>query len=146
MATIKNHPLESVFGMNSGTMTFGLDSSQEVMPYPEPIAPVPITDDAEDEAIAQDISKIFDSAMAAFDNQTELSEIVEPRFAARNAEVANGFLSTALQAVSLKAKIKNEKRKGQTFAPVTSNTTNNVISCDRNTLLEMIRNKKDEEI
>jgi hypothetical protein len=139
MSVIKNHPLETVFGMDSGTMSFGIDDTQqEVIPF---VQPTSIIDDEEDIGITADITEIYKQAMAAFSNQTELAEIVEPRFAARNAEVANQYLNTALNSVALKAKIKNEKRKNQPFTPSAINTTNNIISCDRNALLDMIRNK-----
>ena len=77
--------------------------------------------------------------MEAYQNQTAFVEILEPRYAARNAEVAAGYLNTALNAVSLKAKVKNEKRKiGQAFIPYGNNTTNNVVVADRNQLLKMM--------
>ena len=82
--------------------------------------------------------------MEAYQNQTAFVEILEPRYAARNAEVAANYLNTALNAVSLKAKVKNEKRKvGQAgFIPYANQTTNNVVVADRNQLLRMMAEGK----
>jgi hypothetical protein len=97
-------------------------------------------DDEEDKEITKKIDDIYDSAMEAYQNQTAYVEILEPRYAARNAEVAANYLNTALNAVSLKAKVKGDKRKtAGGFIPfANNNTTNNVVVADRNQLLRMI--------
>lgn len=137
MRKIIEHPLESVFNIESGSISF---NDQELM-IPEPsqtlIATTEKEKDQEDQEIDDNIKKIFDAAMDAYENQTAFTEIVEPKFAARNAEVAAQYLALALNATALKAKTKNEKRKNQQFVPF-NNTTNNVIITDRNKLLDMI--------
>ena len=104
----------------------------------------PYEDDAEDKEINGKIDEIYGAAMEAYQNQTAFVEILEPRYAARNAEVAANYLNTALNAVSLKAKVKNEKRKvGQAgFIPYANQTTNNVVVADRNQLLRMMAEGK----
>ena len=143
---VKNHPLENVFNMDSGTMDFSVFSdSQEMMSQPDIQAPIPYVEDEEDLEIKEDIKRVFTTAMEAYANQAELSEIVEPRFAARNAEVAGSFLTTALNAISLKAKIKENKIKRSSGLPIAGpNISNsNVIVADRNSILEMIKQKKE---
>jgi hypothetical protein len=116
---------------------------------PDPNLPKKVEDDAEDKEVTEKINSIFDAAMEAYQNQTAYVEILEPRYAARNAEVANSYLNTALSAVSLKAKVKNEKKKLASpggFIPFGNNTTNNVVVADRNELLRMINDRKNKTI
>ena len=63
--------------------------------------------------IVQNIDNVYDSAMEVFNTQSELIETVDPKFAARNAEVANAYLNTALAAMKLKNDILGDKRKGR---------------------------------
>lgn len=117
--------------------------SSELVAVPEAALPQPkYEDDEEDKEISKKIDNIYDSAMEAYQNQTAYVEILEPRYAARNAEVAANYLNTALNAVSLKAKVKGEKRKtaGGFIPYANNNTTNNVVVADRNQLLQMILN------
>jgi hypothetical protein len=117
------------------------ETSSDLVTVPEAALPQPkYEDDEEDKEITKKIDDIYDSAMEAYQNQTAYVEILEPRYAARNAEVAANYLNTALNAVSLKAKVKGEKRKtAGGFIPYANNTTtNNVVVADRNQLLRMI--------
>ena len=143
------HPLAETFDLGEGD-TFNSDPLEgtdlthiDRDPYaavPANAVAKPHEDDAEDKEINGKIDEIYGAAMEAYQNQTAFVEILEPRYAARNAEVAAGYLNTALNAVSLKAKVKNEKRKiGQAgFIPYGNNTTNNVVVADRNQLLKMM--------
>jgi hypothetical protein len=145
---IKNHPLENTFNMDSGTMDFSVFSSDnnELSNYSEQSSSMTTyQDDDEDLEIRDDIKKVFDTAMVAYANQAELSEIVEPKFAARNAEVAGTFLSTALNAIALRAKVKENKTKRPIGIPQqgTNISNSNVIVADRNSILEMIKQKKE---
>jgi hypothetical protein len=130
------HPLEDVFGIEHGSMSFGIDNELTSFDPPGEMTPVQEQDE-EDLIINQDIQKVYDSAMEAYENQISYVEIAEPKFAARNAEVANQYLNTALSALALKARVKNDKRKNTQFIPY-NNTTNNVLVADRNQILEMM--------
>ena len=145
------HPLADTFNLGDDTYNSDPLEGKDLThidrdPYaavPQAALPAaPIEDDAEDKEINGKIDEIYGAAMDAYQNQTAFVEILEPRYAARNAEVAAGYLNTALNAVSLKAKVKNEKRKlsaGQAgFIPYGNNTTNNVVVADRNQLLKMM--------
>ena len=147
------HPLAETFDLDEGD-TFNSDPLEgtdltniDRDPYaavPASAVAKPYEDDAEDKEINGKIDEIYGAAMEAYQNQTAFVEILEPRYAARNAEVAANYLNTALNAVSLKAKVKNEKRKvGQAgFIPYANQTTNNVVVADRNQLLRMMAEGK----
>ena len=132
------HPLAETFDLAEGD-TFNSDPLEgtdltniDRDPYaavPASAVAKPYEDDAEDKEINGKIDEIYGAAMEAYQNQTAFVEILEPRYAARNAEVAANYLNTALNAVSLKAKVKNERRKvGQAgFIPYANQTTNNVV-------------------
>lgn len=144
------HPLADTFNLDDSYNSDPLEGTDLTHIDRDPYAAVPqsalpakpIEDDVEDKEISGKIDEIYGAAMEAYQNQTAFVEILEPRYAARNAEVAAGYLNTALNAVSLKAKVKNEKRKlssGQAgFIPYGNNTTNNVVVADRNQLLKMM--------
>jgi len=152
---ILEHPLEATFNITPGSTDFSPISSgvgdtmddDNYMAVPAQAVTQEYKDDAEDIDINEKIETIYDSALAAYENQVGLSEIVEPRYAARNAEVAAQYLSLALNATALKARTKNDKRKSSQFIPF-NNTTNisgsNVVVADRNEILRMMAEKKKE--
>ena len=142
------HPLEDTFGLDDtynsdpleGTDLTALDDNQYLATTEAQLpAPVAVEPDEEDKEINQKIDTIYGEAMTAYQNQTAFVEILEPRYAARNAEVAAGYLNTALNAVALRAKVKNERKKSAGgFVPYANQTTNNVVVADRNQLLKMM--------
>lgn len=145
---LKKHPLEDIFNIEPGS-TYDIariDDDNEMIAVPEQAVAPTYQDDAEDKDINEKIESIFEAAMDAYENQTALTEIVEPRYAARNAEVAAQYLNTALNATALKARTKNDKRRSSQFVPF--NNTNisgsNVVVASRNEILEMLRNKNKE--
>ena len=77
----------------------------------------------------------------AFNTQTAYLEVIEPRYAARNAEVAANYLNIALNAANSRAKVKRERKRAGAFVPFSggNKTTNNLIVADRNELLKMIQ-------
>lgn len=142
-----HHPMEEIFGIAPGSTASELLPSTNYAQVPAAEAAQPHKDDAEDIDITNKIETIYGAAMEAYENQVGLAEIVEPRYAARNAEVANQSLTIALNAVALKARTKNDKRKGAQFIPFGNvNSNNNVVVADRNQILAMIaeKNKNNE--
>ena len=141
------HPLEDTFGLDDtynsdpleGTDLTTIDDDQ-YLATTEANLPAPVAEpDEEDKEINKKIDTIYGEAMSAYQNQTAFVEILEPRYAARNAEVAAGYLNTALNAVALRAKVKNERKKSAGgFVPYANQTTNNVVVADRNQLLKMM--------
>jgi hypothetical protein len=142
------HPLEETFGLDGtynsdpleGTDLTAIDDNQYLATTESQLpAPAAAEPDEEDKEINQKIDTIYGEAMTAYQNQTAFVEILEPRYAARNAEVAAGYLNTALNAVALRAKVKNERKKSAGgFVPYANQTTNNVVVADRNQLLKMM--------
>jgi hypothetical protein len=142
-------PLEQTFNIEAGStraLQNVLEEDDQMMAISQATANevAPYQDDAEDKEIAEQIKTIYDAAMDAFDNQTQLVEVVEPRYAARLGEIANQSLNTALNAVALRSKNKNEKRKTAAFVPFAnqSNQTN-IVMASRNDLLKMIKDRKE---
>lgn len=96
--------------------------------------------DEDDILVEKRIDEVYDAAIDAYRQQQEYIEVIEPRYAARSAEVAANFLTIALTAANSRAKVKTDrKRANQVFIPhTTSKTTNNVLVADRNEILKMI--------
>ena len=139
-----DHPLEEVFDIAPGSFSHPAVIEDDYEIVPTETVNQGYQDDAEDHDINGKIETIYDAALAAYENQTGLAEIVEPRYAARNAEVAAQYLSIALNTVSLKSRNKNDKRKVQQFIPYQNNniSNSNVVVADRNSIMQMIADKK----
>jgi len=100
--------------------------------------PVPEKDE-EDVENDQRFDEVYTAAKDAFDNQMAYTEIIEPRYAARNAEVAANFLNLALQAASAKARVKSDRKRATAFIPgMGGKVTNNTIVATREEILRMI--------
>jgi len=81
---------------------------------------------------------LYTRAIDAFEEQVNNASIVEPRFAARNMEVAKGLLDSAMEAIKLRQRkeehadkidIARNKKDGP------RNQTNNILVADRNDVL-----------
>jgi hypothetical protein len=136
------HPLDEVLGFQDVEEEQQEDDYELVETQAQAIAPTePIPDPKDEDDIQTDkrIDAVYDAAMTTFQNQMAYTEIIEPRYAARNAEVAHQFLNTALTAAATKAKVKSDRKKtNAAFIPYGNKTTNNVIVADRNELLRMM--------
>jgi hypothetical protein len=93
---------------------------------------------------------IYKNALDAFQAQLDLAQGSDPRFAARNAEVAAQYLNIALNSTKdrTEAKFKRAKIKlaQQQAKPSTTNIQNNlgVIVADRNEILKMLKASEKE--
>jgi hypothetical protein len=141
------HPLESVFNMQSGSVDINVESQYEIQEsplMPQPMAdgsPAPDVKDEDDVLVEKRIDEVYDAAMTAYQNQSAYTEIIEPRYAARNAEVAANYLNIALAAANSRARVKvDRKRANQQFIPHGSGgkTTNNIVIANREEILKMI--------
>lgn len=146
------HPLESVFGMEEGTVDIGAEYGMVEQPAGQlanPDAPPVDHKDEDDVLIEKRIDDVYDNAMQAFQNQTAYMEIIEPRYAARNAEVAANYLNIALAAANSRAKVKTDrKRANQSFVPYSNQggkTTNNIIMANREDILRMMTMDSDKK-
>lgn len=149
------HPLESIFNIEPGTThtaAAALVTNEIVDPATgeviirktEGITEVELDKEEriEDLKIDGQIDVIHSAAMTAFEAQSRLSQEVDPKFAARNAEVAAQYLKIALDAVGTRvdtkykrAKIKLTKNEGP------RSVQNNLIVADRNELLKNLFDK-----
>jgi hypothetical protein len=144
--TFISHPLESVFDMDEGTVDIGAEyAAVEVAPAPQN-GPVEDHKDEDDKLIEARIDDVYDQAITAFKNQTAYMEIIEPRYAARNAEVAANYLNIALAAANSRAKVKTDRKKSNQFIPFNGGkTTNNVIVANREDVLKMLQIDADKK-
>lgn len=94
--------------------------------------------DAEDAAIDKKIDAVYDAAIDAFNTQTAYTEIIEPRYAARNAEVAANYLTIALNAAATRARVKGDRKRGAAFIPFNNGNPNGTVTASREEILRMI--------
>lgn len=133
------HPLEELFDIEEGTtMIPSVEHTSELVKVE--------SYDDKDSEIESQFQEIYDTAMEAFDNQAQEVEVIDPRFKARNQEVAIQFLNAALNAVKEKSNMKQQKDKLNVAKnKIQAGTVNNnLIVTDRNSLLESL--KKDNII
>lgn len=94
--------------------------------------------DEEDKELDARFDMIYDTALETFQAQTEYTQIIEPRYAARNAEVAATYLTIALNAAATRAKVKGDRKKQAAFVPYAGKTQNNVVVASREEIMRMI--------
>jgi len=129
------HPLEDVFNIEPGTTEIEVvktNTDEELLPHE--------TYDIKDEEIEKKLQQIANAALDGYDAQVLIVEdLDEPKYAARNMEVANALLSTALGAVKEIAEIKKHKDKivVQTGKQVKT-VNNNLIVGTRNDILKKL--------
>lgn len=112
----------------------------------------PIPDESYDEKhseIEDQFQNIYNHALNAFDDQMEAASEIEGKYLARNTEVANQLLTTALAAAKEKASLKKhsdhlQSKKSKSDGP-TTNIQNNFGPLDRNELLKMMKKSGDDE-
>ena len=130
------HPLEGLFGIESGTTvveTHQLQSDDNVS--------IELYDE-KDVEIENQFQEVYDTAMTSFADQAGLLLTSDPKYSARNMEVANSYLNTALAAAKEKAALKLGKEKiRKDSAP---KTVNNNLIMDRNELLRMLKDRSSE--
>ena len=153
------HPLESVFGIEPNTTFIEERSSQIVNDRSSTLVDfttgdviprkvdditdtdLEIEDRLEDLHIDGQLENLHEVAMNAFQQQSRLAQEVDPKFSARNAEVAAQYLNIALNTVNTRidSKFKRNKIKiAKKEATVTKNVNNNIIVADRNSILKMM--------
>ena len=102
-------------------------------------AAIDVEDRLEDLKLQAQMDTIHSAAMGAFNQQQALSQQVDPKFSARNSEVAAQFLNIALTSVSARAKAKNDRQKIRIAREVTkgpNTVNNNLIVASRNDILK----------
>ena len=141
---IFKNPLDELFEIHESAPEDDIaDSYLQVQENQVSNAVVPVEKDAEDIENDKRIDQVYDLAITAYEQQTAMVEIIDPKFAARNAEVAANFLNIALNAATSKAKIKADRKRIGMFNPAAqkAKTTNNVIVASQEDILKMIDNE-----
>ena len=134
------NPLDELFNIEEPGDMIGDQYMQVNQSQLATVEPHTSEKDAEDVANDQKIDEVYDLAITAYKQQTAMVEIIDPKFAARNAEVAANFLNIALNAATSKAKIKTDRKRAGMFNPAANanKTTNNVIVASQEDILKMI--------
>lgn len=147
------HPLDDAFNVissediieieNTAHGVIPADNDNYVMTTQQAVHPNGPEDDEEDKAISQKIDDVYDKSVNAFEELNAYTQIIEPRYAARNAEVAASYLKIALDAAATRAKVKTDKKRNATFIPFSNQNsgTQNIVVADRNDLIKMMSNK-----
>lgn len=136
------NPLDELFNTlpteleGTGEYVDMTEGELSVLEAPEGVA-VPEKDE-EDVVIDGKLDEVYDMAVTTFQNQMAFTEVIEPRFAARNAEVAASYLNIALNAAATRAKVKGDRRKNAAFVPFSNNKTNGAVVASREDIMRMI--------
>lgn len=127
-----SHPIEGVLDIEPGTT---LLPAVEVVK--SELALAPAFDDT-DNQINEQYQEIFDVAMDAYETQAGDIQAIDPKYRARNQEVAVQYLNTALSAAKEKGTLKMFKDKLINKAPTggTNIRDSQVILADRNDVLK----------
>lgn len=149
-------PLEALFDIEPGSTPSAVDfvefnpSNEMIDPETGEIIERPVDATAEqlkreerieDLKIDGQLNTIHSSAMQAFYQQQGMAQQVDPKFSARNSEVAAQFLNIALSATTAKAKTKYDRQKirlAQSMKDTPGTVNNNLIVADRNELLKSL--------
>jgi translation elongation factor EF-1beta len=128
------HPMEDMLDIEAGT------TNVPAVPPRESQLTVVDEYDEKDQEIEEQLQEIFDTAMDAYEQQALDIESIEPKYRARNQEVAVQYLNTALSAVKEKSntKMAKDKMKTKEVAAGPKTLNQNVIVADRNDLLKQI--------
>lgn len=98
------HPLEELFELPSGSTEITVTQRQTEVVACDQF-------DNKDKEIEEQFQEVYDVAMSTFENTVDLIERSEtdPKYVARQMEVAAQFLNTALHAAKEKASLKTQK-------------------------------------
>lgn len=139
------HPLEEVFNIAPNSTVLPNKVANKTLSTTSAACELY---DNKDEEIEDQFQTVYIAAMDAFDAQEEQIEIVDPRYRARNEEIAVQYLNTALNAAKEKANLKQHKDKLilQNKAAGTPGTVHvdNLIVGDRNDILRQLEERERE--
>lgn len=130
-----SHPLEE---------TFDIEENTTIVPAKQAVPTELVKLDRYDEKdveLDEQFQQVYDAAFEAFENQAEDAELIDPKYKARNAEVAVQYLNTALQAAREKSNLKQHTDKTVLAASKGPSTVNNNLVVDRNQILKMFEEK-----
>lgn len=97
-------------------------------------------DNKRDDALVHtQLNSVYEAAIEAYNVQQAFTQQVDPKFSARNAEVAAQFLSIALNATTARSKAKYDRQKMNVLTNMKNGPNqvqNNVIIANRNDILD----------
>lgn len=136
------HPIEDIFNISSGSTEIVVETTKpslELVPHE--------SYDGKDVEIEKKLEQIANAALDGYDSQVLIVEdLEEPKFAARNMEVANALLATALGAVKEISEIKKHKDKLAAQVNKPPKTVNqNLIVGSRNEILKRLLQEDDSK-
>lgn len=134
-----DHPLENFLGIESRSTL--MEHTERVDDEDSAVSVSPVYDNVDTE-LDERISEIQKEALDAHDLIRDKMETTpDPRAIARLGEVDNQYLSTALHALALKAKIKTDKDKNASKAGSNNKKIdiNTAIFMDRNEILKSVK-------
>lgn len=132
--------LEDIFGIESGTTISTIQpQSSEIVTTNDMDTSSLINE--EDREVSQQLKTVYGYAIDAFETQTQMVLEVDPKFAARNAEVAAQYLNIALNSINTRADIRHKKLKLKADGTNPNTVNNNLIVADRNEILKMLANQ-----
>jgi len=137
--TTISHPMEGVLDIEEGTTVI-----QQIEPRRAELVHADEFDD-KDVEIEEQFQEVYDAAMGAFDQQSIDTAAIEPKYRARNQEVAAQYLNAALNAAKEKSNMKQHKDKltvAKVKAQNSGTTNNNLIVADRNEILKHLRGEE----
>lgn len=160
------HPLEDLLNIKAGSTEEAIDALKPEIPQtsknlvdpstgelvPRKVGDVTESDLDKEEriddlAIDSKLESIHTAALDAFESQHRLSQEVDPKFSARNAEVAAQYLNIALNSVNSKIDAKYKRSKIRLVKDKKPNQVqNNVIVADRNSLLKTLFDNQEVEM
>lgn len=132
------NPLDELF--ETATTGIETDDYQQVTEkdmVPTDVVPVAEKDE-EDVEIDVKIDTVYTEAIDTFRQQMQYAEIVEPRYAARNAEVAANYLNIALGAAGMRAKVKSDRKKTNAFVPYAGKNPNGAVVASLDDIMKII--------
>ena len=136
-----DNPLDVLFdvdGSDRPVVQYEQATEEEIANMAAP-AGSPAEKDSEDVEVDRKIDEVYGHAISTFQHQMALTDIVEPRYAARNAEVAANYLNIALAAANSRARVKTDRKRQNTFIPgMGGKTVNNTIVATREEIMRMI--------
>jgi len=155
MDEINSTPLEDIFNLEPGSTPKAVivkaSSADLVDPTTGEIIERAVDADApalakeeriEDLKLDAQLTTVHIAAMEAFEAQHALSQQVDPKFSARNSEVAAQYLNIALDSVKTRGDLKYKRQKIRIATNVDGSsrtpTQNNLIIADRNDVLRSL--------
>lgn len=133
------NPLDIAFDVDGSDREAVYESGTDIAALATPGEVKAPEKDVEDIEVDRKIDEVYDHAVTTFQNQMSYADIIEPRYAARNAEVAATYLNIALQAAATRARVKGDRKRAGQFIPgMGGKTVNNTIVATRDEIMRMI--------